>query len=149
MKTKNNIKNGFSLIELLVVMAIMAVAIGVSMFGLRNSRLQSRDNKRKIDLEQIRSALEIYRADCGKYPLTLTPGGSLAGSPPPASCLASNIYMTTVPIDPLTDRNFSYIGNVNGTYTLCAALEGGGTGSVVGCGLCGVSVACNYKLINP
>ena len=73
---------GFTLIELLVVISIMGILLALSVFGMQDARRASRDGKRKADIEQIRSALEMYKADCGKYPLTagVVPGSPLTGS---------------------------------------------------------------------
>jgi type II secretion system protein G len=61
-------KKGFTLIELLVVISIIAIltAIGVASYSSVNQR--SRDAKRKSDIEQVRSALELYRTDNSSYP---------------------------------------------------------------------------------
>ena len=143
---------GFTLIELLVVMAIIAVALGVSLFGLANSRLESRDSRRKADLESIRSAIEIYRADCGSYPTSLPWGNPLKGdAAPPAACSTGNIYMQTVPQDVITTRTYYYRNPGDGTYVLCAALEGVTTPDLT-CGAllsnCG-SATCSYSVTNP
>lgn len=142
--------HGFTLIELLVVMAIIAVALGFSAFGLANARVESRNNRRKADLESIRSAIEIYRADCSIYPASLTWGGSLIGSGTPTSCAIGNTYMAVVPSDPVAAQNYYYSNPGDGTYVLCASLENGG-GAMAGCLAtgCGAGVSCNYKVTNP
>lgn len=142
---KNN--KGFTLIELLVVIAILGILLALSVFGMQGARQASRDSKRKADLEQIRSGLEIYKADCDAYPTTL--GTSLKGSGNPSTCSLSNTYITSVPADPVTSTH-SYIYYSDGAgYAICASLEQGGT--AVTCGTvsnCGGST-CNYKVINP
>lgn len=64
-------KRGFTLIELMIVISIISL---VAAFGLatnyRAAQKTARDGKRKSDLEQIRSALEMYYADKGYYPYT-------------------------------------------------------------------------------
>ncbi len=130
-------RRGFTLIELLVAMTIVAVLMGISLVSYQGARKSSRDGKRKADLEQIRSALEMCRADDGSYPLgSLSSGSSI-------TC-GDKVYMT-IPNDPLSDRTYVYTGTAN-SYTLCAALENGET-TVTGCGSC--TVECNYKVINP
>ncbi|BCX14925.1 MAG: hypothetical protein KatS3mg088_608 [Patescibacteria group bacterium] len=135
-------KLGFTLIELLVVISIIGILISLSLFGIQNARKSSRDAKRKSDLESIRSALEMYKADNGRYPSI---SDFNASSLPLSSYIASN------PSDPLSPSRFytytcSPSGNCN-TYALCASLEGGGA-AVSGCGgNCGIG--CNYKVTNP
>lgn len=62
---------GFTMIELLVVMAIMAMLAAVGMVSYRNSGIAARDARRRADLETVRQALVLHRADTGQYP---TPG---------------------------------------------------------------------------
>jgi general secretion pathway protein G len=137
---------GFTLIELLVVISIIAVLLAISVFGIQNARKSSRDGKRKTDLEQIRSALEMYKADKSKYPSTS--GGMNASS------LSLSGYIAAIPSDPLPGRNYTYrctsisSGNCL-AYKLCASLESVTT-AVSGCGYsCGNGKTCSYEVINP
>jgi type II secretion system protein G len=59
---------GFTLLELLVVLAIIGIltAIGVAAFSA--AQLRARDAQRKSDLKTIASALERYRSKNGTYP---------------------------------------------------------------------------------
>jgi general secretion pathway protein G len=149
-------RSGFSLIELLVVISIIGVLIGLSIFGLQGARQSSRDAKRMADLQQIRSGIEIYRADCGSYPtnaiFSLPSTTSLYGADPSGSCSSSNAYVSSVPQDSLPDQNYSYNSPDSGlTYFLCAALEQTPTtlsGDLPNCASCG-GVACNYVVKNP
>ena len=111
------------MIELLVVISIMGILLALSVFGMQDARRASRDGKRKADIEQVRSALEMYKSDCGTYPLSVTFGtGSIV-----ASCPTSNTYLNPVPQDPLTPaRSYSYTSDGN-TYTITASLEQGGS----------------------
>lgn len=145
-----NIKDskGFTLIELLVVISIIGILIGLSVFGLQGARKASRDAVRKADLEQIRSGLGMYKADCDKYPTTL--GTSLTGNPPPASCLSSNVYISKVPTDPVPADNYSYSSD-GVKYYLCASLEQPPSPAMTGignCASCG-GASCNYITTNP
>lgn len=79
----------------------------------------ARDTQRIADLERIRSALELYRADCQLYPETLE--GLIQVS---EGCASGDVgYMIVIPQDP-TDgeyyyqRSADYLG-----YDLCAELE--------------------------
>lgn len=131
-------EKGFTLIELLVAMTIIAVLAGMALVSYQGAKKTARDGKRKTDLEQIRSALEMCYADDSEYP-NISFGSSL-------TCVGGNTSLDVVPNDPLPDRQYFYSHTTN-NYTLCAALEVGG-GSVSGCGGCG-SATCNYKVTNP
>lgn len=143
-----NKNQGFTLVELLVVISIIGVLIGMSVFGLQGARESSRDSSRKADLELVRSAIEIYRSDCNSYPLDLT--SPLIGDDSSNSCLSTNTYMAEVPDDP-TSPNRSYLYYSDGDiYEICSALEQTQSGGSVTCGgstNCGET--CNYKVVNP
>jgi prepilin-type N-terminal cleavage/methylation domain-containing protein len=143
---------GFTLIELLVVISIIGILVGLSIFGLQGARKASRDAVRKADLEQIRSGLGMYKADCNSYPLTLNlySSTSLHGDGTSSSCLSGNVYISATPIDPISPSAGYLYNSPNGvTYSICASLEQGGP--AVSCGAssdCG-GVTCNYKVTNP
>jgi type II secretion system protein G len=58
----------FTLIELLIVIAILGIVTTVVAVSFTNSQKQARDLQRKSDLKQIRTALELYYNDNGFYP---------------------------------------------------------------------------------
>lgn len=112
---KKIFKNGFTLIELLVVIAIIAILISVGSVSYTRSLKLSRDSKRRTDIEQIRQALETYRAENGVYPPTGTWKTILT---------SSGAYIASVPTDPKEDGStytYTYtLGSPSTTYTLCA-----------------------------
>lgn len=135
---------GFSLIELLVVIAITAILISLSVIGLQGARESSRDAKRKADLELLRSGFEMYRADCGVYPPSM-PSGQLVGSGTPTACSASNVYISSVPTDPL-GTNYYYLLN-GSNYQICATLEQ--TPTTTCSTTCCSNGTYNYSVTNP
>ncbi len=66
-------KNGFTLIELLVVATIIIVLTTIGLVSYRTVARNSRDAKRKSDLETVRQAAIMYRSETGEYPVC---GGS-------------------------------------------------------------------------
>lgn len=146
---KNKLK-GFTLIELLVVISIIGLIMALSIFGLQGARKSSRDARRKADIEQIRSGIEIYKSDCNIYPATLL-GSTLVGDGSTPTCLDTNTYISDLPQDPLQpDAIYIYAGG-DTTYSICAYLEQGSTTDTVDCGgqsSCG-NHSCNYKVVNP
>jgi type II secretory pathway pseudopilin PulG len=68
--------NSFTIIELLTVMAIIAILLGILLAALSGvMRTASRDRAR-AEIQAMSSALESYKADNGTYP-TPTPAGTL------------------------------------------------------------------------
>lgn len=150
---KWQIQRAFTLIELLVVISIVGILIGLSVFGLQGARQSSRDAVRKADLETIRSGLAFYKADCGTYPasLNLSSSTTLVGNGSSASCLNTNVYITTTPVDPLSPNSaYSYYSPDGVTYKICASMEQTPSPlpDISNCGNCGGS-GCNYVVTNP
>jgi len=61
-------KRGATLFELLIVIAILAVIASITVSGLGRYQRNARDVKRKSDLKEVKTALELFRKDCGFYP---------------------------------------------------------------------------------
>ncbi|MCA9352578.1 type II secretion system protein [Patescibacteria group bacterium] len=64
-------KKGFTLIEIVTVLGLMAIILIIVLASLNQSRMNTRDNLRISNIETIRVALEEYRAFCGVFPATL------------------------------------------------------------------------------
>jgi len=62
---------GFTLLELMIVMAIMGVLITIAQPSLKQSIVRAREAVLKEDLFQMREAIDQYYADNGKYPPAL------------------------------------------------------------------------------
>ena len=90
-----NRKNGFTLVELLVVLAIVAVLTSLATVAYDNSLARARDHQRLTDINRIQIALEQYHRDEGVYPPALNWGQALVGSTSP-----STTYMVIVPNAP-------------------------------------------------
>lgn len=82
---------GFTMIELLVVATIMVVLTTVALVSYRNATQNSRNAKRKTDLQTVRQALVLYRSDNGCYP---------ADSTFPAMLATISEYISETPYDP-------------------------------------------------
>jgi general secretion pathway protein G len=113
---------GFTLLELLVVMAIIGIlaAIGIASYGTVQSK--ARDARRKSDLENVARALEMYRNDVGSYPAAISLDGSEFHNPTQPSV----IYMQKTPEDPRGTYLYepqSVGSGTNNAYLLYARLE--------------------------
>ncbi|MGI5826140.1 MAG: type II secretion system protein [Patescibacteria group bacterium] len=144
LRLKFNCKKGFTLIELLVVISIIGILIAFSMVSFSETRKTARDSKRRADLEQIRSALEIYRNEEKAYPTSLVFGGKLEGD---------IAYIEKIPVDPLPSNNYCYNQITPNEYCLCAFLEAGDPEDTSDCDcdcdcIPDVANSCNYKTRN-
>ncbi len=63
-------QKGFSLIELLVVISIIALLSSIVLVALNSSRQKARDAKRVSDMNQLAKAFELFFNDKHSYPTT-------------------------------------------------------------------------------
>ncbi len=63
-------RRAFTLIELLVVIAIIGLLGTIAVVSLSTTRMNARNQKRKVDLVQISKALELYYTNFDAYPST-------------------------------------------------------------------------------
>lgn len=125
MKFPKSRSSGFSLIELLIVIAIIATLVTLSVASYTTVNKRSRDTKRKSDIEQLRNALEIYRAENKKYP------GAGSGNWTDAGNLSTDLvstYIAVIPSDPDTSLVYRYqatteIGGDYYSYCLSSKIE--------------------------
>ncbi len=92
MNQKNNRKNGFTFIELMVVITIIGILAAISVNTAQYVRIGGRDARRISDINQIRSALNLYYSKYSQYPTAITPGQQFS--------VNGIIYLQTVPENP-------------------------------------------------
>ncbi|KKT34807.1 MAG: General secretion pathway protein G [Candidatus Gottesmanbacteria bacterium GW2011_GWB1_44_11c] len=68
MDRKKQMRTGFSLIELLVAIAIMAVLIALVLPNYLGARERARDTKLKAEMNQLKNAMRMYYNDYQRYP---------------------------------------------------------------------------------
>jgi general secretion pathway protein G len=83
-------RNGFPLIELLVVMAILATLLSIAAPRYFQSVERAKEATLRTDLRLLREAIDRYRADTGQWPDSL-------------QRLVERRYVHSVPVDPLTE----------------------------------------------
>lgn len=67
----NRRNQAFTLVEMLVTVAIIAIMTGIIITNLSGSKAKSRDVQRISDLAQIQVALGFYFDRCNQFPSTL------------------------------------------------------------------------------
>lgn len=158
-------KSAFTLIELLIVVAIIGVLSVVGLIAYGNFLKNSRDAKRQSDLKIIQSALEDYHADLLFYPtaagLVLSQAVSFDSDIGRGSGTAPSTkktYLNVVPKDPTSSTTTPYCytttpancdnsaSNRCSSYTLYAKLDNPSAGaSSYTCG----SVTYNFQVTPP
>lgn len=89
-------KRGFTLIEMLVVMAIVALLLSIALPRYFGAVQKSKEVTLQENLKVLRVTLDKYYADHGAYPETLEE-------------LVSSKYLKAVPVDPITESSESWI----------------------------------------
>lgn len=96
-----NKQRGFTLIEVMVVVVILAILAGIVVPKIMSRPEQARLVKAKQDILAIQSAMDLYRLDNGFYPSTDQSIQALvtkpSGDPIPQNWMG---YLKDVPLDP-------------------------------------------------
>ncbi len=125
-------QKGFTLVELLVVIAIIAILSTLAVVALNSARQKSRDAKRVSDIKQVQTALELYFGDQNAYPTAATAVTlgdathlTLSSTNGFAATAAGTTYMGNVPSNPSPNgASYSYTSADGSTYTITFVLEG-------------------------
>ncbi|MBI4993780.1 type II secretion system protein [Candidatus Wolfebacteria bacterium] len=124
-------KKGFTLIEMLIVVAIIAILSSVFLVGLRGFRSSAYDARRLADLQKIQSYLEIYYTKYRCYPSSQTPGCSTGADTSVSwadlgTALNAAGVVNNLPNDPIPGGTYSYgISADRQSYVLGAPLTAG------------------------
>jgi len=131
---------GFTLIEVMVAVAIIALLILLVINTFVNQTLKGNDAKRKADLDRIKVAVEEYEKDHNCYPATVTCPTDAGLAP----------YLTNIPCDPLTHQPYAYEpgpGVCAGWFRSYAKLQNAADKSIVP--IIGPGGAYNYYVDSP
>jgi general secretion pathway protein G len=96
LSTRKNKKNGFTLIEMLIVFALIGILVGLGLPQYKYATKRARESVLKENLFQMRTLIDQYYADKGKYPYSL-------------QALVDEKYMRAIPIDPITGSSETWI----------------------------------------
>ena len=142
-------QKGFTMVELAIVICLISILAATGFTSYEASLRNSRDAKRKSDLENFRSALELYRADNNFYPAT--GGGSWTDFSSLESILVP-AYTNSLSVDPNTNTAIPYryqaSNAVNGKYySYCIEAELETVPSTANA--CTPEIDHNYGVSNP
>jgi general secretion pathway protein G len=96
MKKGNSFVKGFTLIEMLIVMALVALLVTIALPRFFGSIEKSKEIALQENLRVLRLSLDRFYSDKGHYPENL-------------DALVTHRYLKAVPIDPITETSKSWI----------------------------------------
>lgn len=123
---KKNKRQAFTLLELLVVIAMIGVLISLGVASFSSAQRKARDSRRKEDLKAVQNGLEQYYADNnGRYPI------NAANTMATIIAAAGTAYFPAgAPVDPKNTATLYYrLTSTPTSYCTCALLEITGTGN--------------------
>ncbi len=140
---------GFTLLEIMVSVAIIAILATISIIATTRVRLKSRDIKRISNATEIVSALEAYYAANQSYPTMIFPGQPIASN--------GREYLRAVPSNPsprtdggCADTDYTYITTTTGyKLTFCIGSDNSRFAQgIVICknGNCGIKEDCSGEI---
>ena len=137
---------GFTLIEIMIVVAIIGVFLVIALWAYRLQLLKGRDARRKADLATWQNLLEDYANDSVCYPEGMIACGSTQGE-------FFEGYLSDIPCDPINNIHYNYMytfdegSGCNKWYKIYTKLENENDPIIakVGCeGGCGPGGNYNY-----
>jgi len=95
---------GFTLLEMVIVLGIIAMIMGGAIFAMRNIASGAKPTQAKADINALLSALSLYKLNKGHYPSTQEG----------LKALVTAKSMTKIPMDPWgRDYIYRYPGTID------------------------------------
>lgn len=125
---KEREERGFTLVEIIVSLAVISILATVVYASLGEARKKARDTQRKSDIEQIQLAFRLWKEVTGGYPtsasynlgVVIGEGGGLDNA-----TTGLGPYVPTIPSDPSGPAGTTYDYMYDSSYTC------GGTARIV------------------
>jgi len=95
-KQGSQLENGFTLIEIIIVFALIGILVGLALPQYKYSLKKAREAVLKEDLFVLRKMIDQYYTDKGKYP-------------PSLQTLVDDGYLRQIPIDPMTKKADTWV----------------------------------------
>jgi len=128
----NKQKQAFTLVELIVVITILAILWTIAFISLQWYSKDARDSIRISDISNIKTSLELFHLDSGKYPLP--DDNQIVDYGTETLWYQWNFWSTVisslsrsiseVPIDPLTEKKYVFsVANNKNEFEILSLLE--------------------------
>ena len=111
-KRKTDGERGFTLVELMIVMAVISILLTIAIPAYLQSIKRAKEAVLKEDLHTMRSAIDQYTVDKEKAPQGLDD-------------LVQAGYLKVVPIDPMTNRSDTWMTSESDTLMSISETQGG------------------------
>lgn len=95
-RTRDRRAPGFTLLELIIVVAIVGILATMAMPALKNVPRKAAEAVLRSDLRTFRDVIDQFHADQGYYPPTL-------------EALVEEGYFRSIPVDPITKRSDTWV----------------------------------------
>lgn len=96
MRTPHKRRTGFTVVELLVVLAAIGLLLSIAAPRYTQHLARAQEVVLQQDLQQLREAIDKFYADQSRYPASLDE-------------LVAKRYLRRVPVDPITQRSDSWV----------------------------------------
>jgi prepilin-type N-terminal cleavage/methylation domain-containing protein len=144
LKQTNSKHSGFTIVELLIVIVVIAILAAISIVAYNGIQQRARDSTRKSDINNLAKLLELHYVDRGSYtqPENRATDYSTDGTNDWAADsdlrdLITGGYTSKLPVDPTNNATYYYsyepwnagdgsYATAGLAYDLCARLEQGG-----------------------
>ena len=112
MQDRYRSQSGFTLIEMMIVVAIIAILASILVPNFVRARAQAQTAGCEANLKEIATAMELYQTDNDKYPDSGTVNAANTDLAP---------YLKQTPVDPVAGPGSYYTFTVNNPATSSAA----------------------------
>jgi len=127
LKLRSN--KGFTILELLIVIAVIAILVGIALPRFKGMKDEGNYAKAKGELRTLQTAVESYYLhNSSAYPTNID--GNLTGATPQ--------IIATSPIDAFGTTIYKYFKSTNGNYYIIFSVGPGGTATITGISDAGV-----------